>query len=145
MHARATRWERWLISTLLAMLLLAPVATTLAQDATPGASPAAAPEGLGEGFVSQTREEFTAELVAEMGYTEPEQLGGTFVTAEVGDIQGLNPLLAEESATSAILGYIYSDLVGGDPRTGRPAPTGLADYWDIADLHLPPEPECDVS
>lgn len=128
MRRVSTRWQGWLFTTVLAALLLAPVATTLAQEATPGASPAA----LGETIVSQTRDEFYAELEADLGYSEPEQMGGTFVTAETSDIQGLNPLLAEEVTTSAILGYIYDGLIGGDPRTGQPAPNGLADYWEIA-------------
>ncbi len=133
MRRRSPRPYGWLFA-LLAALLLAPVATTLAQEATPEASPEATPVvDLGETIVSQTREEFYADLIADVGYTEPEQLGGTFVSANVGsDIQGLNPLLAEEITTSTVLGYIYDTLVGGDPRTGQPAPNGLADYWEVA-------------
>jgi peptide/nickel transport system substrate-binding protein len=128
MHRKAHRWYGWLLTSVLAAMLLAPVATTVAQDATPDASPT----GAGETIVSLTREEYMADLAADLGYTEPEQQGGTYITAENGDIQGLNPLLAEETTTSTVLGYIYDTLVGTDPRTGEPSPDGLADSWEIA-------------
>lgn len=128
MHRKAPRWYGWLLTALLAAVLLAPVATTVAQDATPDASDT----GAGETVVSLTREEYAADLAADLEYTEPEQTGGTFITAENGDIQGLNPLLAEEITTSTVLNYIYDTLVGTDPRTGEPAPSGLADSWEIA-------------
>lgn len=131
MLRRSPRSFGWLLAVM-AALLLAPVATSLAQEATPAASPVA---DLGEAAASQTRDEFTAELEAEMGYSAPEQEGGTFLTTSstLADIQGLNPLLAEEVTTIVNLGYIYDQLVGSDPRTGVPAPTGLADSWEVAD------------
>lgn len=124
MYSKPSRWYAWLLTSVLVAMLLAPVATTLAQDATPA--------GEGETIVSLTRDEYMADLVADLGYSEPEQTGGTFITAENGDIQGLNPMLAEEITTSAVLNLIYDTLVGTDPRTGEPAPSGLADSWEIA-------------
>jgi peptide/nickel transport system substrate-binding protein len=96
----------------------------LAQDATPTAG--------GEPTRSLTREEFTAELVEALGYTEAETPGGTFVDSSIADIQTVQPFLAEEVTTSAVVGLIYEPLVGGDPRTGQIAPTALADYWELA-------------
>jgi peptide/nickel transport system substrate-binding protein len=128
MRRDSTRWYGRLIAALLAAMLLAPIATTLAQDGTPAASPV----GGGEVITSLTREEFTAELEAGIGYTEPEQLGGILVTAQDQDIQGLNPLLGEEAVTNTILDLMYDTLVGSDPRTGQPAPNELADSWEIA-------------
>jgi peptide/nickel transport system substrate-binding protein len=96
----------------------------LAQDATPTAG--------GEPTRSLSREEFTTELVEALGYTEAEAPGGTFVDSSISDIQTVQPFLAEEVTTSAIVGLIYETLIGGDPRTGQIAPTALADYWELA-------------
>ncbi|HLL51726.1 MAG TPA: hypothetical protein VK356_13750, partial [Thermomicrobiales bacterium] len=93
-----------------------------------GATPAA----LTEAITSQTREEFQAEIEEELGYTEAATPGGSYIDANVTDIQTIHPLLAEESASLAVVGRLYDQLVGGDVRTGGPAPNGLADYWEIA-------------
>jgi peptide/nickel transport system substrate-binding protein len=114
----------WLATVfLVATTLMAPW-PALAQDATPTAD--------GEPTRSLTREEFTAELVEAQGYTEAETPGGTFVDSSIADIQTVQPFLAEEVTTSAVVGLIYEPLIGGDLRTGQIAPTGLADYWDLA-------------
>ena len=129
MHrGRRSRPVGWAL-TALAVLAVSPLAA-LAQDATPAASPAAA--GTGETIVSPTREEWMAAYEDEMGFTEPETPGGTLLTSGVADIQTVNPFLAEEIETSTVLGYVFDNLTGGDPRTGQPVPTGLADYWEIA-------------
>jgi ABC-type transport system substrate-binding protein len=108
---------------IVATTLMAPW-PALAQDATPTAG--------GEPTRSLTREEFTAELVEAQGYTEAETPGGTFVDASIADIQTVQPFLAEEVTTGAVVGLMYEALIGGDPRTGQIAPTGLADYWELA-------------
>jgi peptide/nickel transport system substrate-binding protein len=114
----------WLATVfLVATTLMAPW-PALAQDATPTAD--------GEPTRSLTREEFTAELVEAQGYTEAETPGGTFVDSSIADIQTVQPFLAEEVTTSAVVGLIYEPLIGGDLRTGQIAPTGLADYWELA-------------
>lgn len=105
----------------------------LAQDATPEASPGATPAVMGEAVKSLTREEFRAELNEAMGYTEAATPGGTFIDSNTADIQTLQPFLAEEAATIGIVGLIYEGLTGGDPRTGQPAPGGLADWWEIGE------------
>ncbi|MEZ4564417.1 MAG: ABC transporter substrate-binding protein [Thermomicrobiales bacterium] len=97
----------------------------LAQDATPAA--------LGEVIKSQTREEFRAELNEAMGYTEAATPGGVFIDSATSDIQTVQPFLAEEAASLGVVGLIYEGLTGGDPRTGQPAPGGLADSWEIAE------------
>jgi peptide/nickel transport system substrate-binding protein len=114
----------WLATIcLVATTLMAPW-PALAQDATPTAG--------GAPTQSLTREEFTAELVEAQGFTEAETPGGTFVDASIADIQTVQPFLAEEVTTSAVVGLIYEALIGGDTRTGQIAPTALADYWDLA-------------
>ena len=114
----------WLATVfVVATTLIAPW-PALAQDATPAAG--------SEPTRSLTREEFTAELVEAQGYTEAETPGGTFVDASIADIQTVQPFLAEEITTSAVVGLIYEPLIGGDPRTGQVAPTALADYWELA-------------
>jgi peptide/nickel transport system substrate-binding protein len=92
----------------------------------------ATPAALAEATTSQTREEFQAEIVDEFGYTEAATPGGTYIGGNVSDIQTIHPFLAEDGPSLAVIGLIYDGLIGGDLRTGLPAPTGLADYWDIA-------------
>ena len=112
-------------STLFAGAGLALPRWVLAQEATPAA--------LTGAITSQTREEFRAEVEEELGYTEAATPGGTYIDANVNDIQTIHPLLAEDGSSLAVVGRIYDQLVGGDVRTGGPAPNGLADYWEIAE------------
>ena len=67
----------------------------LAQDATPAAG--------GEPMQSLTREEFTTQLVEEIGYTEAETPGGTFIDSNTADIQTVHPFLAEEATSIGIV------------------------------------------
>ena len=112
-------------STLFAGAGLALPRSVFAQEATPAA--------LTGAITSQTREEFRAEVEEELGYTEAATPGGTYIDANVNDIQTIHPLLAEDGSSLAVVGRIYDQLVGGDVRTGGPAPNGLADYWEIAE------------
>ena len=87
----------------------------------------------GDGFKTQTRDEFVKEIVEEMGYSDAASPGGTFIDSNVNDIQTLHPLIADDGDSLAAVGMIYEQLVGGDIRTGGPGPTGLADFWEVAD------------
>jgi peptide/nickel transport system substrate-binding protein len=80
---------------------------------------------------SLTREAFREELEAAMGFEEAPNLGGVLIDSVTGDIQTVMPFLAEESASLAVARLLFDALTGGDPRTGEPAPTGLADSWVI--------------
>jgi peptide/nickel transport system substrate-binding protein len=82
--------------------------------------------------MSQSREEVQTEIAEELGYSEAVTPGGTFLDANIGDIQTIHPLLAEDEYSLDVVSLLYDGLVGGDVRTGGPAPTGLADYWEIA-------------
>jgi peptide/nickel transport system substrate-binding protein len=93
---------------------------------------AATPAALTEAITSQTREEFRAEIEEELGYTDAATPGGTFIDSNINDIQTIHPLLAEDADSLGVVGMLYDQLVGGDVRTGGPAPNGLADYWEIA-------------
>ncbi|MBA3414222.1 MAG: hypothetical protein H0U10_03235 [Chloroflexia bacterium] len=127
MHGgRRSRPVGWVL-TALAVLVTSPLAA-LAQEASPEASPAV----LGEAIVTETRDEWMAAYEAEMGFSEPATPGGTFLDSAVADIQTVMPFLSEEVDTNAVMGLIFDTLTGGDPRTGQPAPNGLADYWEIA-------------
>jgi peptide/nickel transport system substrate-binding protein len=112
-------------STLFAGAGLALPRWTFAQEATPAA--------LTGAVTSQTREEFRAEIEEAMGYSEAATPGGRYINSEVTDIQTVHPMLAEDGPSLAVVGRIYEQLVGGDVRTGGPAPNGLADYWEIAE------------
>jgi peptide/nickel transport system substrate-binding protein len=111
-------------STLVAGAGLALPRWAAAQDATPAA--------LSGAITSQTRQEFRAEIEEAMGYTEAATPGGTYINAEITDIQTIHPLFAEDGPSLGAVGRIYDSLTGSDIRTGGPAPTGLADYWEIA-------------
>ncbi|HET7092103.1 MAG TPA: ABC transporter substrate-binding protein, partial [Thermomicrobiales bacterium] len=92
------------------------------------ASPAA---GGGKVIKSLTREEFNAGMIKDLGYTEGTS-GGTFLDSNTADIQTVMPFLADEAASLGIVGLIFDTITGGDPRTGQPAPNGLADWWELA-------------
>jgi peptide/nickel transport system substrate-binding protein len=114
----------WLATVFVVATTLAIPWPALAQDATPEVS--------GEPMRSLTREEFRAQLQEDMQYTEAATPGGTLVDSNIADIQSVQPFLAEESATVAIASLIFDGLTGGDPRSGQPSPSGLADYWEIS-------------
>jgi peptide/nickel transport system substrate-binding protein len=114
----------WLATVFMVATTLVAPWPALAQDATPAAT--------GEPTRSLTREEFTTQLVEELGYTEAATPGGTFIDSNTADIQTMHPFLAEEETSIAVVGLVFEQLVGGDVRNGQPAPTGLADSWEIA-------------
>jgi peptide/nickel transport system substrate-binding protein len=94
-----------------------------AQDGTPVA---------GQPIRTKTRQELVAEIEQEEGYTTAETSGGTFVDSNVNDIQTIHPLIADDGDSLGVVSMLYDSLVGGDIRTGQPAPLGLADQWEIA-------------
>ena len=94
-----------------------------AQDATPV---------TGEPLSSLTREEYNAQVQAAMNFTEAATPGGTFIRAIVSDPQTIHPLLADDQDSLNLVEQIYDPLVGTDLLTGGPAPSGLADSWDVS-------------
>ena len=94
-------------------------------------SQAATPAG-GESLRSLTREAYQAQLVADLGYTEAVTPGGTFLDSSTADVTTLQPAFATDAVSLSIVSLIYDGLVRGDVRTGQPAPTSLADWWEIA-------------
>ena len=123
MRGYRSRSLGWLATVFMVATTLMIPWSVLAQDATPAS---------GEAVKSLTREEFTTQLVEEIGYTEAETPGGTFISSSVSDIQTVHPFLAEEATSLGVVGQMFEQLIGGDIRTGQPAPTGLADSWEIA-------------
>lgn len=124
MHGRFVLSRRKLMAAAAAATTLALPGKVLAQDATP--------QVMSEPIKSLTREEFESQYVEELGYTEAATPGGIFVDSNTSDIQTVHPFLAEEQVSIGIVGLIFETLTGGDVRTGQPAPTALADYWEIA-------------
>jgi len=114
----------WLATVFVVATTLMVPWRALAQDATP--------EVGGGPVKSLTREEFTTQLVEELGYTEAETPGGTFIDSNKADIQTVHPFLVEEDVSYKAVSLVYEGLVGGDPRSGQISPTGLADYWEIS-------------
>jgi peptide/nickel transport system substrate-binding protein len=108
-------------------------ATASIASRQPGfAQEAATPTASTGPIRSQTREEFRAEFEADMGFTEAAPPGGTFIDSNVTDIQTIHPLLAEDAYSLRVVDMLYDSLYGVDIRSGQPAPTGIADYWEIA-------------
>ena len=128
MHSRNTASRptrrRFLGGALVAGAGLVVPRSVFAQDATPSA--------VTEPIRTLTREEFVTQLEEELGYTEAATPGGTFIDSNVNDIQTIHPLIADDADSNAASGLLYDGLIGGDVRTGQPAPTGLADFWEIA-------------
>jgi peptide/nickel transport system substrate-binding protein len=126
-----------LLALAFAFILLAP-SLAAAQDASPvatpenGASPVASPVGSGQHFVSKTRDEVRAETEAEFPIKPAQNTEGSLVEGVTGDLQSLNPFLAEEQTSVTITGYIFDTLIASDPKTGQPIPGGLTDYYEIA-------------
>jgi peptide/nickel transport system substrate-binding protein len=114
----------WLATVFVVATTLMIPWSALAQDATPTAG--------GEPTRSLTREEFTTQLLEELGYTEAETPGGTFIDSHTSDIQTVHPFLAEEEISIRVADLVFEQLIGDDVRNGQPAPTGLADSWEIA-------------
>ena len=73
----------WLATVFVVAITLAIPWSALAQDATPEVS--------GQPVKSLTREEFTTQLVEDLGYTEAATPGGTFIDSNVADIQTMHP------------------------------------------------------
>ncbi len=124
MRGHRSRSLGWLATIFVVGTTLIVPWPALAQDATPAAT--------GEPTRSLTREEFTTQVVEDLEYSDAATPGGTFIDSTMSDIQTVHPFLAEEETSIAIAGLVFEQLIGGDVRTGQPAPTGLADSWEIA-------------
>lgn len=102
-------------------------------DAGPGATPAASPVAAGEVIRSISREEAEAEIEESFPWEEPATQGGQLIHTMTTDISTLNPVLVSDLYSGWITGFIYESLVGTSVVTGRDVPTGLADWWEIAE------------
>jgi peptide/nickel transport system substrate-binding protein len=123
MRPDQSRLLQWLVAALMVTTTFVTPWSVQAQDATPAAR--------GEPLRSLTRDEFIAEFEEDLGFSEGTP-GGTFIDAYASDVQTIHPLLAEDEVSWAVVSLVYEGLIGIDPRTGQPAPTGLADSWEIA-------------
>jgi peptide/nickel transport system substrate-binding protein len=81
---------------------------------------------------SMTREEWDAKFAQDFPMTEAEQTGGTVIEGDNSDIGTLNGLLSNDQPTAFIIGLLFDSLVGNDPNTGLPVPSGLADSWEVS-------------
>lgn len=77
------------------------------------------------------------------GHSYPPQQGGTLIDAMVGEPSGLIPMIAGESASSTIAGYIFNTLIKYDRNLDLEGE--LVKSWDISrdqkiiTFHLKPE------
>ncbi len=60
--------------------------------------------------------------------------GGVFIDANIADVENMNPILASETASFAVINMLFPGLVGGDPDSGAITPEGaLAESWTVSD------------
>lgn len=103
-------------------------------DAGPGASPAASPASrTGEVIRSISREEAEAEIEEAFAFEAPATTGGQFIHTMTTDISSLNTVLVSDLYSGWVAGFIYEQLVNTSVVNGRDVPTGLADWWEIAE------------
>jgi peptide/nickel transport system substrate-binding protein len=81
---------------------------------------------------SMTREEWDAKFAQDFPLTEAEKTGGTIISGDTSDIGTLNGILSNDEPTAFIINLLFDALVGNDPNTGVPVPSGLADYWEVS-------------
>ncbi len=103
----------------------------LALDQRIGSAQGATP-ATREPIASLTREEYRAQVQEAMDFSDAATPGGAFIRAIVSDPQTIHPLLADDEDSINLVEQIYDPLVGTDLLTGGPAPSGLADSWDVA-------------
>ncbi len=109
----------------------AAAAGMLVRDAA-GQTPEASPAGTGEVMKSElTREDVEAELQDAYPFEEPQAQGGQLIHVMTTDISTVNTVLASDTYSGWITGFIYESLIGGSVVDGRDVP-GLADSWEIA-------------
>lgn len=107
-------------------------------DASPTASPVASPVSTDETpdpnatfeRISPDRDEVNAGLREEYGIEEIGNPGGDVIQVFTSDITMVNPLIAQDIASSNITGLIYETLVTVHPTDGTLIP-GLADWWEL--------------
>jgi peptide/nickel transport system substrate-binding protein len=97
---------------------------------TPVASPAS---GGGAGGSSETREQVQARIDETFAFEEPANQGGEIINVMTTDISTVNTVLSSDTYSSWITGFIFDGLIGTDWTNGQPAPTGLADSWDVSE------------
>ncbi len=120
----------------------AAAAGMLASNAMAQSTPEASPAGTGEVITSISREEAQAQLEEAFDFEEPAVEGGQLIHTMTTDISTVNTVLASDTYSSWIAGFVYDSLVGGSVVDGNIVPTGLADSWEIAEdgitytLHL---------
>ena len=93
---------------------------------------AATPAALTERSRSQTREEFRARARGRAGLHRGRHPWWNLHRLQVTDIQTIHPLLADDGPSLSVVGLIYDSARRWRYPHRQPAPTGLADYWEIA-------------
>lgn len=129
--------------------------TVVAQSASPEASPEAEaaaspvadvpadPDATFE-RISSSREDVMAQMRETHEFEEPEQTGGDVIQVFTSDITMLNPMMAQDLASSYITGLVYQSLIGVNPVDGSYIPR-IADWWELGSdgvryrFHLNPD------
>lgn len=116
------RFQFRLLSVTMLFLVMAAPAT----ERNDRCSPIAAQEP-----VSQTRDEFLAEVRETFQLTAPSREGGTVIVAERDPITEFNGLLVSSWPNRYVSQLIYEGLATLSPIDGTPAPQ-LADSWEVS-------------
>ncbi|MDK3157131.1 ABC transporter substrate-binding protein [Kamptonema cortianum] len=64
--------------------------------------------------------------------SQPGRHGGIYLTATFSDPKTFNPVMAEESSSTAIAGFLFAGLTDYNPKTQQAEPA-LAKSWEVAD------------
>ena len=61
--------------------------------------------------------------------------GGTWTEASGSDASNFNPILYDDSVSSAVVGYVYPGLIATDPKTGQFSSDfgAMAESWTVSD------------
>lgn len=114
------------VSATAASALLADVS---AQEASPAASPIAYTGPVGT--LSPDREAFIAAIKEKFQFTDAATTGGSLIYTETSDISTLNTIIASDTYSSVVIGFLFDGLVSTSPVDGSFGP-GIADSWEIA-------------
>ncbi|MDX2225631.1 MAG: ABC transporter substrate-binding protein [Verrucomicrobiae bacterium] len=67
----------------------------------------------------------------EIAQCPPGKYGGRYLSSTIGDPKTFNPVMAEESSSTEVLGYVFGGLTRYNSKTQSPEP-GLAKSWEVS-------------
>jgi peptide/nickel transport system substrate-binding protein len=106
------------------------MANSALAQATPEASPAASPVAIAS-IAPPTRAEVLQTVKDTWDISEPQATGGQVIYAQTTDIDTMNALIASDTYSALVSGWVNEFLISVSPVDGSFTP-GLADTWDVS-------------